>query len=204
MSVSQLSLSPVQWLHFFREHPDVFNELVDCHLQLEKAGTHDERYEPLKQGCEALQPKLEELEKFQLEFTRRMGTGGSTTTEQELKEDLMHTLRGQATAHARRTGAKSMSELTAARRETFATKPDVTGMTPEEGKKALAVWEQEQRDELDKANRMESSETNEAAASAMAEEMNRSLNIDKMNSIIQFANRILQFLTQFLSPTKTV
>lgn len=201
MALKQLALSPVQWLLYFREHPDTLNELVDCQLQLEKADTHDDKFDPLKQACDALQPKLADIEKFQNDFSRRVG--GVMITEQELKEELMHSLRGQATAHARSTGAKSVSEMTAARRATFATKPDISGMTPEEGKKATAVWEQEQRDELEKANRVESTESNDAAANAMAEEMNRSFSLDKITAIIQLANKVLQFLTHAAQPATT-
>jgi len=197
MAAKQVALSPVQWMTYFKENPETFNELVDCQLKLEKADSHDDRYEPLKAGCEVLQPKLDELAKFQEEFTRR--TVGHTTTEQEMREELVHTLRGDATAVARRTGAKSMAEYSEARRSELKAKPDVSKMTPEEAKKAMADWEAERQAAIAEANR---GEGHVEAANAMAEDMNRSLNIDKINAIIQLANRILQFLTQ-LNPTPT-
>src|SRR6266550_4381365 len=151
MALRQVALSPVQWLTYFRENPEVFNELVDCQLKLEKAESHDDRYEPLKAGCEVLQPRVEELAKFQDEFTRR--TTGHTTTEQEMREELVHTIRGDATAIARRTGAKSLGEYTEARRSELQAKPDVSAMTPEEAKKAMAAWETERQAAVAEANR---------------------------------------------------
>jgi hypothetical protein len=192
MATKELAMSRVQWLHYFRGHPEVMHELVDAQLQLEEAQSHDDRFEPLKQAAQAVQPHLKEIEDFQVAFARRQGT---TTTEQEMMEDLYNTFRGRATATARSTGVKSVSEFSKSERERLGTRPDTSKMTPEEAKLAVQKWEQEQRDAEAEANRTEADDSAHQAANAMAEDMNRKFSLQKLAAVINLANQVLRFLT---------
>jgi len=219
MANPNLGLSPIQWLVYFVEHPSIFLEMVDIQIQLKElpvvAPVDPETRKPkppggeapapdpeavemvIAAGAEILAPHVDEIEKFQNDFLKRVGT---TTTEGDYKEELINTVRGRGTAEARSGGVSTVKDLVPVVREKYETKPDTEGMTPAEATTANQEWYAEQQQGLHDANRLEGGD--DAAAQAMADDMNEKVTIQSINDVVSTANKCLRHAVLY-PPTAT-